>query len=110
MHFEKYASLAPSLNLALESSNPNLPNILLAHQPNTIDIIDSRINLMLSGHTHGGQIFPFNFLATLANPFLYGLKSINGTQIYISQGAGVAVAFGRLMARSEINLVRLRPI
>ena len=110
LHFGKYASLAPSLNLALESSNPNLPNILLAHQPNTIDIIDSRINLMLSGHTHGGQIFPFNFLATLANPFLYGLKSINGTQIYISKGAGVAVTFGRLMARSEINLVRLRPI
>ena len=110
LHFGKYASLAPNLNLALESSNPNLPNILLAHQPNTIKITDSRINLMLSGHTHGGQIFPFNFLASLANPFLYGLKNINNTQVHISKGAGVTVTFGRLMAGSEINLLKLKPL
>ena len=87
----------------------DFPKILLSHQPNIIKHIDAKkVDLILSGHTHGGQIFPFSIGAYFANPFLYGLKNIGGTQLFISQGAHLAVTYGRFLSRAEINLITLK--
>ncbi len=100
--------LEPDINKSLKDTNDNLPKILISHQPNIINELDSNVDLILSGHTHGGQVFPFTILAYLKNPFLYGLKTINNIQLYISQGAHLAVTYGRIGTQSEINLIKLR--
>lgn len=100
--------LEPDLKSALKGINTTLPTILLSHQPNIIKYINSKIDLVLSGHTHGGQIFPFSIGVYFANPFLYGLKNINDTQLYISQGSHLSVTYGRLGTQSEINLLTLK--
>ncbi|RAX52239.1 hypothetical protein CCY99_07555 [Helicobacter sp. 16-1353] len=106
----RFGYLEPDVTKAMQNTIPSLPNIMLSHQPNTIDILDSNIDLLLSGHTHGGQIFPFSFIVYLANPFLSGLKTINDIQIYITKGASVAVTYGRVGAESEINLITLKGV
>lgn len=107
----------PDIKEAMQGVDSNLPAILLSHQPNIIKTLEAdlasaesskKIDLILSGHTHGGQIFPFSIGAYIANPFLYGLKTINGTQLYISQGAHLAVTYGRFLSRAEINLITLK--
>lgn len=103
------SDFAPDFEGAIRSTDARLPKILLSHQPNIIKHIDAKkVDLILSGHTHGGQIFPFSIGAYFANPFLYGLKNINGTQLYISQGAHLAVTYGRFLSRAEINLITLK--
>ena len=100
---------APDFDGAIRSVEGHLPKILLSHQPNMIKHIDAqKVDLMLSGHTHGGQIFPFSIGVFFTNPFLYGLKNIGGTQLYISQGAHLAVTYGRFLTRAEINLITLK--
>ncbi|MGX2983038.1 metallophosphoesterase [Helicobacter sp. 23-1045] len=106
---ERWGKHLPNINDALQGTNASLPKILLSHQPNIIKIAESKkADLILSGHTHGGQIFPFSVGAYFANPFLYGVKKIDGTQLYISQGAHLAVTYGRFLSRSEINLITLK--
>lgn len=101
--------IVPDLDSALQGTDANLPKILLSHQPNIIKHIDARrVDLILSGHTHGGQIFPFSIGAYFGNPFLYGLKNMGDFQLYISQGAHLAVTFGRFLSRAEINLITLK--
>ncbi len=101
--------LLPDFEGAIRGVDERLPKILLSHQPNMIKHIDAqKVDLILSGHTHGGQIFPFSIGVYFANPFLYGLKNINGTQLYISQGAHLAVTYGRFLTRAEIHLITLK--
>lgn len=67
--------------------------VLLAHQPVQIhDAVKHGVDLQLSGHTHGGQLWPGNYLAELANPTVAGLERYGDTQLYVSRGAG---AWGR---------------
>ncbi len=100
---------APDFENAIRGAKAHLPKILLSHQPNMIKHIEAqKVDLILSGHTHGGQIFPFSIGVYFTNPFLYGLKNINGTQLYISQGAHLAVTYGRFLTRAEINLITLK--
>ena len=106
----KVGYLQPDINQAIKNTKDDLPKILISHQPNIIDDLDSNVDLILSGHTHGGQVFPFTILAYLKNPFLYGLKTINDIQLYISQGAHLAVTYGRIGTQSEINLIQLKGI
>lgn len=124
---KRFGELEPDLDLALDSAKDkfgaesaldsadlganfdNLPKVLLSHQPNIIKHIEAKkVDLILSGHTHGGQIFPFSIGAYFANPFLYGLKNIANTQLFISQGAHLAVTYGRFLSRAEINLITLK--
>ncbi|MFJ4938993.1 metallophosphoesterase, partial [Streptomyces pseudovenezuelae] len=63
--------------------------VLLAHQPVQIhDAVDHGVDLQLSGHTHGGQLWPGNLLAKAANPTVAGLERYGDTQLYVSRGAG----------------------
>lgn len=112
-NFERRAESKNNADSALDSAPcvdfSAFPKILLSHQPNIIKHIEAqKVDLILSGHTHGGQIFPFSIGAYFANPFLYGLKSISGTQLFISQGAHLAVTYGRFLSRAEINLITLK--
>ncbi|MFX1674659.1 metallophosphoesterase [Paraburkholderia sp. A2WS-5] len=82
--------------------------VLLAHQPRTAHAAaDAGYTLQLSGHTHGGQIFPWNFLVRLQQPFTAGLEKLGGLWVYTSRGTGYWGPPKRLGAPSEITRVRL---
>lgn len=96
---------------AFENVDKSLPTILLSHQPKSIDILkEYAYDLMLSGHTHGGQIFPFGFLVMLQQPFLSGLNAVTAAkQIFVSRGTGYWGPPVRVFAPSEISFLTLKP-
>jgi len=96
---------------AFEHVDKTLPTILLSHQPKSIEFVENNTyDLMLSGHTHGGQIFPFGFLVMLQQPYLYGLHAISTTkQIFVSRGTGYWGPPVRVFAPSEISVLTLKP-
>ncbi|MGW2177425.1 metallophosphoesterase [Streptomyces sp. NPDC001732] len=82
--------------------------VLLAHQPVVIhDAVAHGVDLQLSGHTHGGQLWPGNFIADLANPTVAGLDRYGDTQLYVSRGAGAWGPPVRVGAPSDITVVEL---
>ncbi|MFH9722698.1 metallophosphoesterase [Streptomyces sp. NPDC017254] len=82
--------------------------VLLAHQPIVIhDAVRHGVDLQLSGHTHGGQLWPGNYLAELANPTVAGLERYGDTQLYVSRGAGAWGPPVRVGAPSDITIVEL---
>jgi len=107
----RFAILEPDLSKALLQTDSNLPTVLLAHQPKiTKELKNEKIDLILSGHTHGGQIFPFGLLVLLDQPYLSGLyQHSENTQIFVSNGAGYWGPPIRVLAPSEIVKIRLSP-
>ncbi|MEV6341581.1 metallophosphoesterase [Nocardia vinacea] len=82
--------------------------VLLAHQPVQIhDAVEFGVDLQLSGHTHGGQLWPGNYLAGLANPTVAGLERYGDTQLYVTRGAGAWGPPVRVGAPSDITVVEL---
>lgn len=82
--------------------------VLLAHQPVQIhDAVDHGVDLQLSGHTHGGQLWPGNFIAEAANPTVAGLERYGDTQLYVSRGAGAWGPPTRVGAPSDITVIEL---
>ncbi|WP_442727150.1 metallophosphoesterase [Streptomyces pseudogriseolus] len=82
--------------------------VLLAHQPVQIhDAVDHGVDLQLSGHTHGGQLWPGNLIASGANPTLAGLDRYGDTQLYVSRGAGAWGPPTRVGAPSDITVIEL---
>ncbi|WP_406219277.1 metallophosphoesterase [Streptomyces canus] len=82
--------------------------VLLAHQPVQIhDAVDHGVDLQLSGHTHGGQLWPGNLLAEAANPTVAGLERYGDTQLYVSRGAGAWGPPTRVGAPSDITVIEL---
>ena len=104
----RYGAYKPDINKALENTKDN-PTVLLAHQPKFVDEIETKgIDLILCGHTHGGQIFPFNFLVKLQQPYVRGLNTHNEfTQVYVNKGTGFWGPPMRLGASSEITYLKL---
>ena len=97
---------------ALTGADPRLPVLLLAHQPKQIDAaVEHGIDLQISGHTHGGQIWPFNVLVRLDQPTVAGLTRHGPrTQLYTSRGTGFWGPPFRVFAPSEITLLTLRAV
>lgn len=95
---------------ALTGADPELPVLLLAHQPKQVDqAVAAGVDLQLSGHTHGGQIWPFNLLVRLDQPVVQGLsRHGERTQLYTSRGTGFWGPPLRVFAPSEITLITLR--
>jgi predicted MPP superfamily phosphohydrolase len=95
---------------ALEGADPELPILLLAHQPAQIaGAVAHGVDLQISGHTHGGQIWPFHYLVRLDQPALQGLsRHSERTQLYTSRGTGFWGPPFRVFAPSEITLLTLR--
>lgn len=83
--------------------------ILLAHQPRSAPAAAAAdFSLQLSGHTHGGQFFPWNLFVPLQQPFTAGLHQVQRMWIYISRGTGYWGPPKRLGAPSEIALITLK--
>jgi predicted MPP superfamily phosphohydrolase len=82
--------------------------ILLAHQPKSLyESSKAGFDVQISGHTHGGQFFPWNLLATIGQPYIKGLHKFADTWIYVSKGTGYWGPPVRLAARSEITVLTL---
>jgi hypothetical protein len=76
-------------DLALAGAPEGVPRLLLAHQPRTAFLARGLgVDLQLSGHTHGGQMFPFMFFVKLQQPVIRGLAMIAGVRVYTSRGTG----------------------
>ncbi|XVV10163.1 metallophosphoesterase [Actinoplanes sp. CA-131856] len=98
----------PDFTAALGDRDPARAVILLAHQPVVIqDAVDYGVDLQLSGHTHGGQLWPGNYISELANPTNAGLEAYGDTQLYVSRGAGAWGPPVRVGAPSDITIVQL---
>ncbi|WP_101255123.1 metallophosphoesterase [Streptomyces barkulensis] len=98
----------PDFARALGDRDASRAVVLMAHQPVLIhDAVDHGVDLQLSGHTHGGQMWPGNHLAGLANPTLAGLERYGDTQLYVSRGAGAWGPPVRVGAESDITVVEL---
>jgi uncharacterized protein len=99
-----------NLEAALAGADRALPVLLLAHQPKQVPhAVRAGVDLQISGHTHGGQIWPFNFLVRLDQPVVQGLsRHGERTQLYTSRGTGFWGPPFRVFAPSEITLLTLR--
>jgi uncharacterized protein len=85
--------------------------ILLAHQPRSASAAASAgFDLQLSGHTHGGQFWPWNLFVRIQQPFTAGLHRLNHLWIYVSRGTGYWGIPNRFGAPSEITRLRLLPV
>lgn len=106
----KAGTYMPDLPKALKNIDQDSPTVLLAHQPRFIEEVHGKVDLMLSGHTHGGQIYPFRFLTRLTQPYISGLhQHTKDLQIYVNRGTGFWGPPMRLGATPEITEITLLP-
>lgn len=88
----------------------NRPTIILHHRPDGVEYMETKkADLLLSGHTHAGQIFPINFIAGLMFKYNRGFYQFKDLSIYVSEGAGTLFAPVRIGTKSEITLLKLVP-
>jgi uncharacterized protein len=100
----------PDLPRALAGRDPARPVVLLAHQPKAIfEAANLGVDLQLSGHTHGGQIWPFGLFVMLQQPYIMGLHRHGDTFIYVSPGTGYWGPPMRLGTRAELTRITLLP-
>lgn len=98
----------PDYDQALGDRDPARAVVLMAHQPVTIhDTVRYGVDLQLSGHTHGGQMWPFTYIADATNPTVAGLERYGDTQLYVSSGAGTWGPPVRLGAPPDVTVVEL---
>ncbi|SNS54679.1 metallophosphoesterase [Actinacidiphila glaucinigra] len=99
---------APDYTAALGDRDTSRAVVLLAHQPVMVhESVRHHVDLQLSGHTHGGQLWPGNYIAELANPTVAGLETYGDTQLYVTRGAGAWGPPVRVGAPSDITIVTL---
>lgn len=102
--------MRPNLYETMRHAHPEEYKILLTHTPSFAkDIYTGAVDLAVSGHTHGGQIFPFHFLSKHANQFLSGMYDVKDMKLYVSNGYGYWGPPMRLFAPSELVLLLLEP-
>jgi uncharacterized protein len=111
--FGKWGSVAPDFDKAIEKKPQNAVTILMAHQPQGFkEAVERKIELTLSGHTHGGQ-FGFKWLKwSLAKLFFkydMGLFEEQGCQLYVSSGTGYWTLPVRFGLSPEVSLIELQP-
>ena len=86
-----------------------VPLVLMAHQPVQVEqAAAAGVGLQLSGHTHGGQLWPFDYAVRLDQPAVQGLSRVGDTQLYVTTGAGFWGPPMRIGARPEVAVVELR--
>ncbi|MBF0208588.1 MAG: metallophosphoesterase [Oligoflexia bacterium] len=118
---ERFKSIEPSLEKAISGADggyrKDAPSILIGHQPKLVKLLDRylltsqrfdpQFVLMLSGHTHGGQLFPFHIAAALAQPYVSGLHLHYSLPIYVTSGAGLWGPALRVFSSGEIALIKI---
>jgi predicted MPP superfamily phosphohydrolase len=93
---------------ALSGRDPSRAVVLLAHQPKAVrDARRADVDLLLSGHVHGGQLVPFNWLVLLDQPFVAGLHKVDGTWVYVNSGTGYWGPPMRVGSRAELTHLEL---
>ena len=98
-----------NIDAAVEGRDPQRELILLAHQPKAIGMAAAAgVGLMLSGHTHAGQVWPLGYFVRLVQPYVQGLALHDETYIYVNRGTGYVGPPMRLDATPEITLVELQ--
>lgn len=99
--------LKPDIHKAFEGINKNYKSLFLAHQPKFIEELGNYTpDLILSGHTHGGQIWPFEYLTKLQQPFVKGLHQLPGKNyIYVNSGIGFWGPPMRINSHAEIAYI-----
>jgi predicted MPP superfamily phosphohydrolase len=99
--------LEPDIHKAFKGLNSQYKTLLLAHQPKYIEELGNyKPELILSGHTHGGQIWPFEYLVRLQQPYIKGLHRLpNGSYIYVNSGIGFWGPPMRLGSQAEITYI-----
>ncbi len=108
-HFDPAQRSDPQLALAGAPNNA-AAKILLAHQPRSAPAAaNAGFDLQLSGHTHGGQFWPWNLFVRFQQPFTAGLHRLNALWVYVSRGTGYWGIPNRFGAPSEITRLRLVP-
>ncbi|MFH1262982.1 MAG: metallophosphoesterase [Pseudomonadota bacterium] len=93
---------------AMQGRDPGRAVVLLSHNP--IQVFEAAkydVGLVLSGHTHNGQIWPFNYLVKIHHPHITGVHHVGNTELYISQGTGFWGPPMRFLTRGEMTLVEL---
>jgi hypothetical protein len=99
----------PDFERALAGRDTARPTVLLAHQPVQVtEAARHDVALQLSGHTHGGQIWPFHLAVPLAQPAVSGLSTVDGTQLYVTRGAGFWGPPVRVGAPPDITVISLQ--
>jgi hypothetical protein len=95
-------------NISSIKINKTKPSVLMYHPPSELkEASKAGINLQLSGHTHDGQIWPFNYVVQIFFPRVNGLYNYNGMYLYVSPGTGTWGPPFRLGSRSEITVIKL---
>jgi predicted MPP superfamily phosphohydrolase len=98
----------PDFARALGDRDRTRTAVLLAHQPMVIDdAVEYGVDLQLSGHTHGGQLWPGPYVAKLFMPTVAGLQRYGDTQLYVSRGAGAWGPPVRVDAPSDITVIEM---
>ncbi|MBF7067196.1 metallophosphoesterase [Campylobacter volucris] len=107
---ERLGYKASDINKVKQHINNEKFNILITHQPKYVKTYDvTGFDLILSGHTHAGQIFPFSLLVFLEQGFVYGLYELGkNALLYVSSGAGFWGPAVRFLAPSEIAFLKLK--
>jgi uncharacterized protein len=104
------ASAGEDVPRAVADRDPELPLVLLAHHPRTIErAMAEGVDLQLSGHTHGGQLLPLGWLARLYDPKVAGLARFGSTWLYVSEGTGYWGPPLRVGTSCEIAAITLVP-
>ena len=94
---------------AIAGRNESMPEIVLSHQPLHYDAFaEKNVMLVLSGHTHRGQIFPFNLLTRLKYHYFYGRYAIKDTEFYVTSGTGSWGPRMRFLTSPEMAFITLR--
>ena len=102
-------SVKQKINFIKKKSKINFFNITLVHKPNIWESVKSSSDLMLSGHTHNGQIFPFNLLVKLQFKYIYGLYKEKTSRLYVSSGIGCWGPKMRIGSNNEIVHILIHP-
>ncbi|GLZ01494.1 metallophosphoesterase [Actinoplanes sp. NBRC 103695] len=101
----------PNFETALGDRDPAKPVVLMAHQPVVArDAAPYGVDLQVSGHTHGGQMVPFNYLVKLQQPVVSGYGEVDGVPVYVTNGAGFWGPPVRVGAPPQVTLVELKAV
>jgi predicted MPP superfamily phosphohydrolase len=98
-----------NLDAALDGRDDRRPVVLLAHQPVQVEQASAAgVDLQLSGHTHGGQLWPFDYVVRLDQPAVEGWSRHGPTQLYVTPGVGFWGPPMRVGATPEVTVIELR--
>ncbi|WP_443611892.1 metallophosphoesterase [Actinoplanes hulinensis] len=99
----------PDFARALGDRDTTRPVVLMAHQPVAAkEAAPYGVDLQVSGHTHGGQMAPFNMLVRLQQPVVSGFGKVDGVPVYVTNGAGFWGPPVRVGAPPQVTVIELR--